>query len=196
MFLAISFPVFAQSPPIDTEVIKAAIRPLVGDTIVYGDICGSGPWLEINEVFNKLTFESRTQEFPDEAINLTDSERAYLLHQIYNAENFKWPDSLFYNSKRIPSKDLFRYSAIKQRDIYIKINEAIEENDWDTYDKLQHVYFWDYEFSKPVYIRNGTVCLLYYAKLCCGNGGSDGLFFFKKINGQWKKWIILRQGDY
>ncbi|NUY82752.1 hypothetical protein HUK80_17750 [Flavobacterium sp. MAH-1] len=48
--------------------------------------------------------------------------------------------------------------------------------------------------SKPVYIRNNTICVVYFMHLCCGSGGQTSLWFYKKENGNWDKWIPISQG--
>lgn len=51
--------------------------------------------------------------------------------------------------------------------------------------------------SKPVFIRDGTIAMVFLANFCCGGtGGFAELSLYKKQQGSWERWIPLSQGDF
>lgn len=59
---------------------------------------------------------------------------------------------------------------------------------------IEGIYF--FSFSKPIFIRNNTICLFSIATLCGGSCGGFETYFLRKINGKWSKWMIVSGGDF
>lgn len=48
-----------------------------------------------------------------------------------------------------------------------------------------------YTLSKPIFLRNGSVCLFYYSYFCGPLCGQGNLSLYKKEKGKWVRWISL-----
>lgn len=48
-----------------------------------------------------------------------------------------------------------------------------------------------YNFSKPIFLRNDSLCIFYYGNHCGGLCGGGGLYVYKKTENGWKSWIEL-----
>jgi len=48
-----------------------------------------------------------------------------------------------------------------------------------------------YSFSKPIFFRNNTLCILYKAYSCGEECGEGDVSVYKFENGKWKYWISL-----
>jgi len=46
-------------------------------------------------------------------------------------------------------------------------------------------------FSKPIFIRNNTLCLIYKATYCGPLSGMGGWEFYRLVNEKWENWISL-----
>ncbi|HWY36274.1 MAG TPA: hypothetical protein VNX68_16630, partial [Nitrosopumilaceae archaeon] len=51
-------------------------------------------------------------------------------------------------------------------------------------------------FTKPIYFRNNSVCLLYIRRLYSRASGNQRLYFCKKVNGVWEKGLLVGGGDW
>ena len=106
------------------------------------------------------------------SIRLYQREYNYVRDQWRQLKGYEWPANLFTNSLRIKTDSLA---------------EFLHE------DRSRVVYL----ISKPIFIRNNTVALVHYSRLCCGGiYGSDEVLFYKKEIGRWNKWIFISQGAY
>lgn len=60
-------------------------------------------------------------------------------------------------------------------------------------------YDWVHFFSKPIYFRNNSFCILYYAKLCnfnSGLGGCSQIIICRKNKNKWEKFNEITNGCY
>ena len=107
-----------------------------------------------------------------EKITLSNKEYQFVKAQYKQVREFIWPDKLFQNSLRITSDSLaeFLYKD-RSRTVYL--------------------------ISKPIFLRNNTIALAHYTRLCCGGiYGDDHLLYFKKESGKWLKWIFISEGYF
>jgi len=163
----------SQTNLVDTQLIKAifdgdiAKRINAGQQIVYADK-PSGATQKLKEkIMNDKTLK----------IALTNEERRFIIDALDSIGNYSWPDNLFNNSKRINNKDVFATAA------------------WvdDGRNKQRRFV---YVFSKPIYIRNNSVALISYARICGGECGSTETAFYKRVDGIWVVDIIISGGDF
>ncbi len=103
---------------------------------------------------------------------LTKDEKKYLLEKIDEQQDFIWPNNLFQNSQKIDLEEKNSNSNLKKK---LK--------------KFQSIY----NFSKPVFIRNNSICIFYYGYYCGGECGQGSIEIYRKINSKWTKWITMVQ---
>lgn len=105
-------------------------------------------------------------------IKLNQREYKYIKEQWGQLKNHEWPANLFINSLRIKTDSLAEF--LHQ-------------------DRSRVVYL----ISKPIFIRNNSIALVHYSRLCCGGiYGPDEVIFYKKENDRWKKWVFVSQGAF
>lgn len=125
---------------------------------------------------------------------LTKAEKKYLLTNIKRKTN--WPDNLFANSKRINADSLWTFLNQENINRITNINKAALNQDSLAYKKATRQFPFVFVFTKPVYIRNNTICLISFAAMCGRDCGRDEISFYKKENNVWTKWIVVSAGDF
>jgi len=113
-----------------------------------------------------------TQIGEGDSILLTDQEKHRLAEELRAQYNQKWEEG-----------DIENYSVIASE----RMKSYLREKYTNTVAMI----------SKPVFIRDGKIGMVFLANFCCG--GSNGfveLFLYKKDLGIWKSWIPISQGDF
>jgi hypothetical protein len=103
-------------------------------------------------------------------------ERAYIAKKIEEQKTATWSDGLLPNSKLITKATI--------KDIF---NER--EKGWIYFHGKYSSGF--YTFSKPIFLKNNTICVFYYGYHCdylCGYGDWS---VYKKVNGDWVRIITF-----
>ncbi|NUM31529.1 MAG: hypothetical protein HUU47_04305 [Bacteroidetes bacterium] len=124
------------------------------------------------------------QSNKSQSLILSRSEKKYLLRQM--KIKHVWPDSIFKNSKRLQSNQVFEYMAEK------RVIEVSNNNSSDTVLKFPVVF----NFLKPISFRNGIYYLVSYYTLCGLGCGSKEIAFYKKEGNDWVKWLIISKGVF
>jgi hypothetical protein len=104
-------------------------------------------------------------------IFLTRPERKFIVQKSLSKEKAVWRDSLF-NQARKTSEN---YSIYESRRNY----------------KIKY-----FAFSKPIFIRNNSICLFQLIYMFSAEGGYKQLYFYKKENDIWEKWIMIPLGAW
>jgi hypothetical protein len=188
---------FGQVPPNDTIVIKDIFwRTTYNEPIVYTDKVENGVWDKLKKDLEKKNIIGSTSSNQNDSLKLTDKEQEYLIAQIEKNKAFIWPDGLFKNSKRIELDSMWSFLK-KERARYSELrNKAAKSKDTLMINQLKNKLPWVYTFTKPIYLRDNTICVLYFRKLCGQVEGSQDACICKKKNGKWEGWIFLSGGDW
>lgn len=143
--------------------------------------------------------------FPEKSIILTDTEVLFLKNEINKNEKYNFPETIFPDAILISSDTVKSYASNKvkkwrkeEATVFeskdtIKIFKFIREKRYSFTETYVHF------FSKPIYFRNDTLCILYHADLCCFNnglGGCTSAYIYKKDNDIWEKYITITFGCY
>lgn len=104
-----------------------------------------------------------------ESLVITPAEKSYLLSELEKLREFKWPAVLFPKSKRIANTDI---------DKVLVVTEKFSEEKYHSCSLI-------YSFSKPIYLRNGTVCLSIDQEIFDHSNSRIIIGFLSKIGGEW-----------
>lgn len=138
------------------------------------------------------------QNCPSDTFRLSRKERKYIVKEINTFNKYKFSADLFPKIKMISKDTLMLYSAnqeIKWRRDYaevrksndtIKIAQFFSERGETPFEDTCVNFF-----SKPIYIRNNKVCIVYYAQFYYFHkelGGCDFIQILIKRNNFWEKY--------
>ncbi|HIA11202.1 MAG TPA: hypothetical protein EYN69_03905 [Flavobacteriales bacterium] len=178
---------FGQSNTEDTILLRDLYKRITPNNLTYiRESAG-------RESMKKRLLDKSYRKFIDstwENLQLTDQEYEYLLDQIELNKDFVWKDSLLANSQYIPKDSIWTYLHNERRKWYeiYKQNPATEN--------LKRERPWVFQFSRPIYLRDNQLCLLYYVALCGKVSGHYQIAFYKKEEDAWIEWIVIGGGDY
>jgi hypothetical protein len=178
----------------DTIMIKCATMRTEGTVFTYAD--KSVGWQRIGEKLADRKFRGITKQTEYNSITLSMKERRYLRQQIEENKGFTWNDSLIANSRRIKSDSVMKIISEQFRIYRDEINNALLNHDTIALNRIVAKKPWVYGFSKPLYLRDDTICLLYHLAFGDGDSGYDEVSFYKKENNLWTKWIVIGEGEY
>jgi len=172
----------------DLAVIKAAFDSDIGKKVAKGGLViyadSTRGCERLKKQLKKFSVSKAIKDLhhPDKILLLSRDEQRLIVSELDSIRNFCWPENLFARSKRVPWKELLSYAKYEP-----------------AYDSLTKRWANDsyvYSFSKPVYIRNGTIAYFGMARMCGGDCGQDEEAFYKYENGKWVKFISLGTGEF
>ncbi|OAQ42380.1 hypothetical protein A5893_04530 [Pedobacter psychrophilus] len=103
---------------------------------------------------------------------ITSTERTYLISELNKLKDFAWPSKMFPNSVVVTINDIRKVFSITSK--YPETKSAMCSI--------------IYGFSKPIFIRNNTICL-YLSQEQYGESNSQSTFSFYKKNGlEWEEY--------
>lgn len=134
------------------------------------------------------------------AFRFTKKERQYILQQLKHCTNPYWSDSLFSNSKMI-KLDSFHQHFRTKNNARRKIIPLLETPGYSREFRSAMIKElgrrdWVFIFSKPIYLRNNSLVVLYLEPRCGWDCGYDELAVYRINKGLWEKWISIFQGAY
>jgi hypothetical protein len=125
----------------------------------------------IKRVLNKKKIEGMISDAAWGEIFLSKSEIKFIVRKSQNREKIIWPDSLFNKARKISYFD----SIYQTRGNYkIKL----------------------FAFSQPVFIRNNSICVFQLIFMYGYSAGYKQLYFYRKENEIWKKWLLIDLGAW
>jgi hypothetical protein len=197
LFIFYNADLLAQSesrPDDDLSIVYKQIRNISPSvTIYYIDKPGEKFFENIIRDIDHSTVKSISKIYPN-SINLTKVERRYLVSQFKKSASAILRDNLFPDSKRIPLDSVEN----RQHEILAKIKKLHDSiNDKDSLIAFTNKYKYCkaiFTFTMPIYIRSNSIFLQYFSWY--DGGGAESLYFCRKENNEWKKWIIVSAGDW
>ena len=149
--------------------------------IIYIDSIKAFDKIEsIKQKLAKRRFKGFGRE-KDNSIVLTKTERAYIFNQLDAFKNQVWDDSLFAYSIRISENDCSRY--LRQFALARQLGRLESGNQY-------------WSFTRPVFIRDGSVALIGIVYMCGGLCGEEELGFYKKTDNGWQRWVEVSGGVF
>jgi hypothetical protein len=163
-------------------------------TLYYTDKLDSSIVLWIKENLQKRNLVGITRKKIDERIKLTKKEKRYLDSNINTLFSFCWKDSLFENSKRMPNDSMWAHIRRRNREATNLAKEAEAAGRKPIYDRVMSSS--TFQFSFPVYFRDRSVFLLYFIRMCGSECGHNELAFYRLINGNYERWLLVNGGEF
>jgi hypothetical protein len=174
--------IHAQTGKESIQLIEYLIRQKQDTAmIIYIDSIRAFDKIEsIKQKLAKRRFKGFGRE-KDNSIVLTKKERAYIFDQLYACKNQVWGDSLFAHSIRISENDCSRYLRLfAQARQFGRLKSGNQ--------------YW--RFTRPVFIREGSVALIGIMYMCGGLCGEEELSFYKKTGSRWQRWVMVSGGVF
>lgn len=163
-------------------------------SIVYANRLDKGSIGQIKDkISNRRKITGITKETKSVSIKLTKQEQRYILNQIETLYTFTWKDGLFENSQYLDSDSVMNHLQKKRKAFAEKYKAASDNAKTELIKELNRNVFY---FSKPIFIRKNTICLLYNMYLCGYDCGQTELCFYKLVDGSWEKHIIVISGIF
>lgn len=135
---------------------------------------------------------------------ITDAEVQSILQQIKDNKNYIFLENLLQNSVRIEKDSIKIFMDSKHQEFYKKMRNVYDSKDSleikkfredapQTYDYRHECYI--NFLSKPIYIRNKTIALIFNT-LSCNSGGYNQLAFYEKKDKEWVSIVVISSGSY
>lgn len=146
---------------------------------------GNGVFYKYSPIDNNSAFDPETGEAIGyakklDSICLTKEERKILISAF--GASCTWDTDLFPNSISVENED-------EGFNIISMLKSGNNQ-------KPDTGHFYVFLFSKPIYIRNNSVCLIAMSAICGGTCGITDISFYKKVNEKWEKWINVGGGVF
>jgi hypothetical protein len=121
------------------------------------------------------------QETKMNKLFLTKADNEIVLQKLKSRHRAQWKDSLFENSKGLLRDTLQAILYDRQRG-------------WPYFH--QNVGKGYFQFSEPIFIRNGRYALLTLIQMVGNSAGYNLLFVYKKEGADWKRYIMMPLGAW
>ncbi len=200
LFLFLFLKGFAQNTT-DQKVFKVVMKNDWEEKKVISQN-STGHKTIIDLISKKIIYNSH---FPAEKITLTDIEVKNVIAEIKKNDTYKFKPKTFPFSTLISPDTLKSYSANKYAIWNKERIEVLQSQDSTRMVKFNREKGYPYNvvwvtfLSKPIYLRNNSISIVYYAKLCDfdrGMGGCYSVIILKRTQGIWKKYIEIPIGCY
>jgi hypothetical protein len=189
--------IYSQSMEEDRAVIKVALGGRGQSMNVYTSQIDAYIWNSMSLEMQKQSFTGKSKRFGKRSITLTKEEQTFILTEIKEDKDYTWCDTLFPGLKAIDLDSLLPYLKAKKEMRRMNTDNAFSSRDTSLARKLNETHDWVFTFSKPIYLRNGTLCLLHIKNRCNLSGGDQDLSFYRKDkNGTWVWWLYVSAGAW
>ena len=187
---------YGQNDRSEMNFLERLIRQAQPDgQIVYTDKISKSDLDKIKlRLKNNTIYDCSSQN--QNSIILTRLEKKSLLDQFEFPNDPYWQENLFPGSKLIKEEEVMSYIKKTTQDYLENYNNP---NNTEV-DKMALVKTYQrpnvFKFSRPVYLRNRTLCLLFFSSVCGNPCGFDELCFYKIDNNIWTKWVVVNSNQY
>ena len=180
LFFAPSF-IFAQEAP---NIIEQIIKEKQDTSkIYYADLVFVYRTFE-TKVLNRRKIKAYFIPGPGgTTFVLQKSERNHIAAEFSKMKRSLWPKDLFPNSQRVANDSAWNY-----------ISDFLKKSNYRVHPEKGHQVWW---FSKPIYLRNNTLCLISFRYMCHDLCGEDELAFYKRNErGRWERYVVIDGGAF
>jgi hypothetical protein len=168
--LAAIFPCYLSAQkiadPPDTLVLKDILVTKPGERIYYSARPGFS-WDGLKQQLQSAQRRTDTaSRLPRNGVVLTKEELHDALAQLDAMKGLVWKDSLFQGAQRVDTP--FRKARVA----------------------------WIHQFSKPVFFRQATLCLLVRYAMTPNGGGFFSMAFYEQKGARWQQTSLVYGGDF
>lgn len=188
---------FGQSDRSELNFLEGLIRQSQPEgQITYTDKISKVELDKIKSRLNKSTIYDLSSTRNQNWITLNRQEKKYLFEQLEIVNNPFWKENLFPGSRLIKEDEVLSYIKKTTQDYLENYNNPNNTEE----DKMKLVKNYQrpnvFKFSRPVYLRNRSFCLIYFSSICGNPCGFDELCFYKIENNTWTKWVVVNSNEY
>lgn len=159
---------------------EAFLHNFFGDStkLVYMDKLWEGELKQMSRALAQDTLYTLGGKMndPKNRLVLTQQERMYIQNELKLQADAVWPGQLFKYGKLLTQATLD--SIYKDQ---VRSKTYFREHDGSRL----------YSFSKPIFIRDHSVCIFYSGYSCGSRCGEGKLVIFKRENAAWISWLEL-----
>ncbi|WGQ10136.1 hypothetical protein QG516_00515 [Pedobacter gandavensis] len=132
--------------------------------------------LKPDTLYSGLSDEEDFKHFGKDKLVFSKSERMLIQKKIIALKFQNLPDQLFEGGKLLTSDSLKLYA----------------EGNLDAWSNLNKNKIYKYfMFSRPIFLRNNTICLFNYAQYCGFKCGIGKTAIYRKEHGRWRRLMVL-----
>ena len=164
--------------------------------IIFTDKINKNDLDKIKSKFKKNTIYDISKTRNQNYIIFTKQEKKYLFQQLEIASRPCWKETIFPGAQLILEEDALNYIKKTTQEYLENFNKPTNtENDrMNLIKNYQRPTI--FKFSKPIYLRNRSICLVYFASICGNPCGFEELCFYKIANNTWSKWIVVSSRQF
>ena len=189
-----------QTDSLKKQLLYNLIRSEQKDgQIIYTDRLGQSTIAKINKHLGGPRIHGYDRTAKRIVINLNNVERKTLHSNLQILTKFRWTDSVFAGSSRIPVDSMWQQITKKNKEFADTYRSAIERNDSNVLINSIHnrvTYCNIFQFSPLIFIRNKELFAFYMLRLCGGSCGIEDLSIYKLQDGRYTKWLTITGGAF
>lgn len=176
IFAFLTFSARAQNDQASVDFIKAVVHS--DQKIIYADSVGNYVISYIKEGLNRpVTSYSQKKKTERQFWPFTRKEKEYINKELSRMQKFTWKDSLLSGSLLVKQDTI---NAIFSKDVF---------SGWGYFNT--HFGHGFYNLSKPIFLRNRTMCIFYKGYSCGHLCGEGDLTIYVKKKGKWMSKYLL-----
>ncbi len=130
--------------------------------------------------------------YESNVLTLSKQEMTFLDDEIEKNKNFVWPDNLLKESVTVSPDKIQLYLIDKNAPQNREIDSISKSKDsLDAVYKLKNKSYYAHSFSKPIFFRKGTLCIIGYTFYVQNHRDCKYVAIFRKRKGKWKELSII-----
>jgi len=196
----LSTSLLGQTDSLSKQVLYRLIRNEQKDgQITYTDRLGQSTIAKINKYLAGTQIRGYDRTANKIVINLSNTEQKSLRSNLQLLKTFRWTDSMFAGSSRIPVDSMWQQITKKNQEFADIYRTALQRNDSSVLTNLigdRVTYCNTFQFSPLIFMRNKKLFAFYILRLCGGSCGIEDLSIYKLNDGQYKKWLTITGGAF
>jgi hypothetical protein len=130
---------------------------------------------------------------------LSKSEKTYVKRSANKMRQLKQDCPLFPGCRMIAEDSMWSYITKRNREFWQFYFRKVKSGDTTDLDKSLDSrvgYCNVFQFSPPIFLRNKTLVIFYYLRMCGSECGLQDLSVYRLENGEYKRWLFVDGGVF